>query len=206
MVSEPLYFHLSQGETDIDEGHRPGRRWKNTAVFIWLTFSLNSKPLTYTCYSPYKKGWFIFLKRYLFLERGKEREKEREREKHWCVRYIDQLPLAPSQLGTWPATQACALTGHRTGDLSFPRPALNPLSHTSQGKKRVSSKWNWRWSVRVQTQHLLRSMTIWVKIQLTLRLRTDSNQKGGVGGSWGEKGEGLSSNKYKGHTDKVKGR
>ena len=35
-----------------------------------------------------------------------------------CERYIDQLPLVCSQLGTWPTTQACALTGNRTGDLS----------------------------------------------------------------------------------------
>ena len=32
-------------------------------------------------------------------------------------KYIDQLPLACPQLGTWPATQACALTGNLTGDL-----------------------------------------------------------------------------------------
>ena len=37
------------------------------------------------------------------------------------------------QLGTWPATQTCVLTGNWTSDLSVPRPALNPLSHTSQG-------------------------------------------------------------------------
>ena len=44
-------------------------------------------------------------------------------------RYINRLPLAQPQLGTWPATQACALTGNRTGDLLV----INPLSHTSQG-------------------------------------------------------------------------
>ena len=48
-------------------------------------------------------------------------------------RYIDQLPLAHPQPGTWPTTQACALIGNLTGNLSVPRPALNPLSHTSQG-------------------------------------------------------------------------
>ena len=47
-------------------------------------------------------------------------------------RNIDWLPLTCPQLGTWPATQACALTGNRTGDLSCHRLALNPLSHTSQ--------------------------------------------------------------------------
>ena len=46
----------------------------------------------------------------------------------------DWLPLARPQLGTCPATQACALTGNQTSDLSVRGPALNPLSHTSQGK------------------------------------------------------------------------
>ena len=64
---------------------------------------------------------------YLFLERGEGREKERERNINvW-------LPLERPLLGTWPATQARALTGNRTGDPLDLGPALNPLSHTSQG-------------------------------------------------------------------------
>ena len=43
------------------------------------------------------------------------------------------LPLAHSLLGTWPATQACALAGNRTSDPLAHRPALSPLSHTSHG-------------------------------------------------------------------------
>ena len=43
------------------------------------------------------------------------------------------LSCAPA-LGAWPTTQACALTGNRTSDLLLCRPALNPLSYTSQGK------------------------------------------------------------------------
>ena len=35
--------------------------------------------------------------------------------------------------GTWPTTQACGLTGKQTGDPLIHSPALNPLSHTSQG-------------------------------------------------------------------------
>ena len=42
------------------------------------------------------------------------------------------LLLAYPLLGTWPATQACALTGNRTEDPLIHRAALNPLSHTSQ--------------------------------------------------------------------------
>ena len=39
------------------------------------------------------------------------------------------------QMGTWPITQARALAWNRTGDLSVHRPALNPLSHTSQDRR-----------------------------------------------------------------------
>ena len=47
------------------------------------------------------------------------------------------MPLAcspPPALGTWPATEACALTGNQTGDPLDHRPVLNPLSHISQGR------------------------------------------------------------------------
>ena len=43
------------------------------------------------------------------------------------------LPLMRPLLGTWPATQACALSGNQTGDPLITRLALNPLSHTRQG-------------------------------------------------------------------------
>ena len=72
---------------------------------------------------------FFFFKDfiYLLLERGEGREKDGERNINvW-------LPLTSPQLGTWPTTQACALTGNRTSDLSVCRRALDPLSHTSQG-------------------------------------------------------------------------
>ena len=39
-------------------------------------------------------------------------------------------------LETWPPTQACVLTGNRTTDPLVHRPALNPLSHTSQGNNK----------------------------------------------------------------------
>ena len=65
---------------------------------------------------------------YLFLDSGEGKEKERERNINvW-------LPLAHPLLGTWPATQACALTRNRSDDPLVLRPTLNPLSHTSQGK------------------------------------------------------------------------
>ena len=80
---------------------------------------------------------FYFLKIlfiYLFLERGERREKLRERN-------INLLPLAQPPLGTWPATQACALTGNQTGDLSVHRLVLNTLSHMSQGSRSIKSKY-----------------------------------------------------------------
>ena len=54
----------------------------------------------------------LFFKRfYLFiLGRGKGKEKERERNISVC------LPLVCPLQGTWPATQACALTRNWTGD------------------------------------------------------------------------------------------
>ena len=61
-----------------------------------------------------------------------------------CKRYIG-LHLACSLLGTWPTTQACAMSGNRTGHLLFLRLTLNPLSHTSQGCTSLlwkNLKWN----------------------------------------------------------------
>ena len=71
----------------------------------------------------------LFLKYfiYLFLDKGEGREKEMERNINvW-------LPFVHPPQGIWPTTQACALTGNRTGDPLVHWLALNPLSHTSQG-------------------------------------------------------------------------
>ena len=47
---------------------------------------------------------------YLFLERGEGREEEGERNINvW-------LPCVRPAVGTWPTTQACALTGNLTRD------------------------------------------------------------------------------------------
>ena len=45
-----------------------------------------------------------------------------------------RLPLELPLLDTWPATQACALSGNGAGDPLVPRPALNPLSYTNHGR------------------------------------------------------------------------
>ena len=74
---------------------------------------------------------------YLFFLEGREGEREGDtnidvREKH------NWLPLAHPQLGTWPATPACALTRIGTSDLSVHRWILNPQSHTSQDNVFIS--------------------------------------------------------------------
>ena len=47
------------------------------------------------------------------------------------------LPLTVPALGTWPATQACGLTGNLTSDPLVRRLALNPLGHTSRAQYAV---------------------------------------------------------------------
>ena len=96
---------------------------------ICLQYNLKDNPifllLLLTSLYIFSLFFFFFSKR--------AGEGEREGEKHWCVRYIDRLPLECPQLGTSPANQACTLTGNWTDDLLVCRLALSPLSHTSQG-------------------------------------------------------------------------
>ena len=74
------------------------------------------------------RAFFFFFFNYLFiLDIG---EGGRKRGKHQCV----VASHAPPTGGTWPATQACALPGDRTSDPLVCSLALNPLSHTSQGR------------------------------------------------------------------------
>ena len=64
---------------------------------------------------------------YFFFWRREGKEKERKRNINMWLTLMRPL------LGTWPAIQACALTGNQPGDPLVFRLALNPLSHTSQG-------------------------------------------------------------------------
>ena len=67
---------------------------------------------------------FVF---FFFLREGKGRKKRGgETSMYGC---LSRAPL----LGTWPTTQARALTRNRTDDSSFHRLALSTLSHISQG-------------------------------------------------------------------------
>ena len=65
---------------------------------------------------------FLFFRFYLFTFRwGRKGERERN--------ISVWLPLVHPQLGTWPAPQACALTGNPTGDLSVLRGAQSTEPH-----------------------------------------------------------------------------
>ena len=70
----------------------------------------------------FKKIFFIY-----FRQRTKEGRRGGRNIHVW-------LPLTWPPLGTWPTTQAWALTGNWTDDPLVLRPALNPLSHPSQGQ------------------------------------------------------------------------
>ena len=71
---------------------------------------------------------FVFLQDFIFIfTEGKGRRKRERNISVW-------LPLKCPLLGTWPATQACVLIGNQTHNPLDRRPALNLLSHTSQGK------------------------------------------------------------------------
>ena len=71
--------------------------------------------------------WDCGGKHSVFCFRDRRRETGRERNINvW-------LCLTHPLRGTWPATQACALTGNETGYPLVRRPVLNPLSHTSWG-------------------------------------------------------------------------
>ena len=95
-------------------------------VFTWISV------LIFTSFDNYlffqlTNFWLLSLSLFLFLDREDGWEKERERNINvW-------LPLTHPLLGTWPATQACALTANWIGDPLVRRLAFNPLSHTSQG-------------------------------------------------------------------------
>ena len=69
-----------------------------------------------------------FFFKILFIQFQREGKGGRKRERNINV----WLPLACPLLGTWPTTQACALTGDRTCYPLVCRPTLNTLSHTSQ--------------------------------------------------------------------------
>ena len=104
--------------------------WPVPEEFFYLQNSGCLKRYGGTSYS------FLLKNILLFLEKGEGKEKERERNIN------AQLPLTHPKLGTWPTTQACALTGIRMSSPLVHRPKLNPLSYTSQGLLTLYSPFN----------------------------------------------------------------
>ena len=101
---------------------------KKTKIGENAKMKQNKPPNHFICIHTHQVNYFLFFKFffkdfiYLFLERREGREKERERNTNvW-------LPLMCPPLGTWPATQACALAGNQTGDPLLHRPVLSPLT------------------------------------------------------------------------------
>ena len=105
---------------------------RKCSYIFWWFCHISVPPSVITSHDQ-SFSFFFFFKIFKFIFREKGRVGERGKVTSMCERYIDRLPLACPQLGTWPATQAHALTGNRTSDLSVRRPELSPLSHTSQG-------------------------------------------------------------------------
>ena len=86
-------------------------------------------PQTHGNHSEISNECSLFLKSlftFFFFTEGKGGSKREINNNVWL---LSMHPL----LGSWPATQACALTGSQTSDPLVYRPAHNPLSHTSQG-------------------------------------------------------------------------
>ena len=91
-------------------------------VFLWyhIGFQMSLQLALSVFCLAYFSRFYLFIFRY----RGKEGEMEKN---------INLLLLTCPQMGTWPRSQACALTRNQSSDLSVRRLMLNPLSHTSQG-------------------------------------------------------------------------
>ena len=85
-------------------------------VFFWNFYYLNIILPGLIFQLPFLFYFFMILFIY-FLERGKEGKRERNINV-W-------LPLTRPLLGTWPTTQACALTGNWTGNSLIRGPVLN---------------------------------------------------------------------------------
>ena len=107
---------------------RHERRRDGGGYDIWETFIIH-----FSFYTSISQGFYLFI----FRKRGREGERKGEKHQYMHERYINWLPLACPQLGTWHKTQACTLTRNWTGDNLVHRTVLNPLSHTSQDYKSI---------------------------------------------------------------------
>ena len=94
------HFALAVAFCGSGQWNLPVPRSVSFLTHLFILLSVLWCALYARMYGAFKKDFI-----YLFLERGEGKEKERERNTDW-------LPLARPQLGTWPTTQACALTGN----------------------------------------------------------------------------------------------
>ena len=114
--------------------------------------------------NSYLKKKILFI--YLFLERGREEERERNINV-W-------LPLMHPVLGTWPTTQACALTGNRTSNPLVWSLALSPVHHTRQGTIIFNlCKLKWKWTCFSWCSYFLNKKITREIISLTILLHDE---------------------------------
>ena len=119
-----------------------GRKFEWLNNYVWL----KKISVFYTVFN-----FFFFFFFFFFRKRAREEEREGEGEEHQCVKHL-MRPL----LGTWPATQACALTGNQTGSwhsIHWATPARATLSFEISSKillyLLIGTKfWNWGLSLR----------------------------------------------------------
>ena len=111
--------------------------WPETVSALFFTLAC-SKTKLFECLFSIFMIVFSLLKKILFISREGKGGRKRGRETSVCG-----CPLHPL-LGTWPAAKACALGTQTQGQIPILRlgielvtlvcrPALDPLSHTSQG-------------------------------------------------------------------------
>ena len=149
------------------------RAWTRGNQLVFLTSMFLS--LSFFLPSPLYKYIYILLF-FMFLE-GKGGRK-RGRETSMCKRNINRSPLACPQVGTWPTTQACALTGNWTSDPSVCRRVLNLLSHISQACFSKFSK------TKLFNHHLFRPLVLSVQLPLLHTLPHLGQHQGGCSYSW----------------------
>ena len=96
--------------------------------------------------------FYFFKKKILFILRERGREKERER--NTDVRNkLGLVALTRPQLGTWPAVQACALTGNWTGDLRFVGRCPTHWAKPGRANPLLLTKVNSKWTMDLNVKH-----------------------------------------------------
>ena len=121
----------SQASAQFTQPHQPGHD------ILFFNIISKRKHAIVLYWAHIYRTCTLFLRFYLFIFREGKRGRKRGRETSMCG-CLSHIPL----LGTWPATQACALTGDWTSDPLVCRLVLNPLSYTSQGRTCIFNHYN----------------------------------------------------------------